>query len=112
MDCVTDRSCHIAPVECDVCSGREALQNFHLTGPSNPRDIVSGPDGNLWFAEYLAGMLARIRTDGVVTEVLEVGGGPWGIGRGVGDTIWLTQFDGNRVARFNVANRAAPNTIW
>ena len=63
---------------------------------------MAGPDGSLWFAEYLAGMSARITTDGVVTEVLEVGGGPWGIGRGVGDTIWLTLFDGNRVARFSV----------
>ena len=55
-------------------------------------------------------MLARIGTDGVVTQVLEVSGGPWGVGRGVGETIWLTQFNGNRVVRFRVdlRLRAAP----
>ena len=47
-------------------------------------------------------MLARIATGGVVTEVQKVRGGPWGIGRGLGNTIWLTRFDGNRVARFRV----------
>jgi virginiamycin B lyase len=84
------------------------ITEFPLPSPSNPRDIMTGPDGNLWFTKYLAGTLARITTSGVVTEVLTVGGGPWGIGRGVGDTIWLTQFDANRVTRFSVGNRAAP----
>jgi len=78
------------------------ITEFPLTSPSNPRDIVSGPDGNLWFTKYLAGMLARIRTDGAVTDVQSVNGGPWGIGRGMGETIWITQFDGNRAARFRV----------
>jgi virginiamycin B lyase len=78
------------------------ITEFQLASPSTPRDIVTGPDGNLWFTEYNAGMLARITTDGVVTDVQKVRGGPWGIGRGLGDTIWLTQFDGNRVARFMV----------
>ena len=30
------------------------------------------------------------------------GGGPWGIGVGLDNTIWLTQFDGNKVSRFRV----------
>jgi len=38
----------------------------------------------------------------VVTVMQNVKGGPWGIGRGAGDTIWLTQFDGNRVGRFTI----------
>jgi virginiamycin B lyase len=85
------------------------ITEFKLKSFSNPRSIVTGPDGNLWFTKYLAGVLARITTDGVVTDVQSVSGGPWGIGRGVGDTIWLTQFDGNRVARSIAASkRAAP----
>lgn len=78
---------------------------FPLASPSNPRGIVSGTDGNLWFAKYLAGTVSRITTEGAVSDVLQVGGGPWGIGRDVGDTLWLTQFDGNRVTRFNVESR-------
>jgi virginiamycin B lyase len=78
------------------------ITEFPLTSSSNPRGIVTGPDGNLWFTENSTDMLARITTGGVVTEVQKVRGGPWGIGRGLGNTIWLTQFDGNRVARFRV----------
>jgi virginiamycin B lyase len=79
------------------------ITEFQLTSPSAPRDIVTGPDGNLWFTEYDAGQLSRITPDGVVTRVQRVRGGPWGIGRGVGNTIWLTQIGGNKVSRFNVS---------
>jgi len=37
-----------------------------------------------------------------VTEVQKVKGGPWGIGRGAGNTIWITLFDGNQVGRFTL----------
>jgi virginiamycin B lyase len=78
------------------------ITEFQLANPATPRDIVTGPDGNLWFTEYDAGMLARITPDGVVTQVQKVRGGPWGIGQGAGNTIWLTLFDGNKVARYRV----------
>jgi virginiamycin B lyase len=80
-----------------------AITEFQLASGSQPRDIVAGPDGNLWFTEYLAGQLAQITPGGIVTEVQPVKGGPWGIGRGAGSTIWLTQFDGNHVGRFTLA---------
>jgi virginiamycin B lyase len=79
-----------------------AITEFPLSGGSQPRDIVAGPDGNLWFTEYGAGQLATITPSGVVTEVQGVKGGPWGIGRGADGMIWLTQIDGNRVARFTL----------
>jgi virginiamycin B lyase len=79
------------------------VTEFPLPNPAQPRDIVTGPDGNLWFTEFLAGQLARITPDGVVTEVQKVRGGPWGIGRGVGNTIWITQINENRVARYTVS---------
>lgn len=79
------------------------ITEFALPVPAQPRDIVAGPDGNLWFTEYNAGQLARITPDGVITQVQKVRGGPWGIGMGLDNTIWLTLFDGNKVARFRVA---------
>jgi virginiamycin B lyase len=78
------------------------VTEFPLPTPSQPRDIVAGPDGALWFTEYNANQLARITTDGVITTVQKVRGGPWGIGRGLNNTIWLAIFDGNKVARFRV----------
>ena len=79
------------------------ITEFPLPTPSQPRDIVAGPDGNLWFTEFNADVLSRITPDGVVTEVKRVKGGPWGIGAGLDNNIWLTLFEGNKVARFRVA---------
>ena len=79
------------------------IAEFPLTAGAQPRDIVAGPDGNLWFTEYAAGQLAQITPAGVVTEVQAVKGGPWGIGRGLDRTIWITVFDGNRLGRLTLA---------
>ena len=78
------------------------ITEFQLASGAQPRDIVAGPDGNLWFTEYTTGQLEQITTAGVVTVVQAVKGGPWGIGRGMGSAIWLTQFDGNHVGRFTL----------
>jgi virginiamycin B lyase len=63
---------------------------------------VAGPDGNLWFTEYNAEQLSRITPAGIVTQVQKVRGGPWGIGLGLNNTLWITQFDGNKISRFRV----------
>lgn len=78
------------------------ITEFQLASGAEPRDIVTGPDDNLWFTDYGAGQLAHITTAGVVTTVQSVNGGPWGIGRGAGGTVWLTQIDGNHVGRFTI----------
>jgi virginiamycin B lyase len=78
------------------------ITEFPIAVPSQPRDIVAGPDGNLWFTEYNADRLSQITPDGIITEVKGVRGGPWGIGRGVGNDLWIVQRDGNRVARFTL----------
>ena len=79
------------------------ITEFQLADGSQPRGIVAGPDGNLWFTDYGAGALTRMSPAGVVIDSERVRDGPWGIGRGLGNTIWLTQIDGNRVARFAIA---------
>src|SRR5438067_13782122 len=38
------------------------------TANSFPDGIVAGPDGNIWFAERIAGKIGRITTDGSLTE--------------------------------------------
>jgi virginiamycin B lyase len=79
------------------------ITEFQLANRAQPRDIVAASDGNLWFTDYGNGQLDRITPAGVVTIVQPVAGGPWGIGRGIGNTIWLTQIDGNRVGRYTIA---------
>jgi virginiamycin B lyase len=63
---------------------------------------VAGPDGKLWFTEYNAEQLSSITTAGVVTRVQRIRGGPWGIGAGLNNTLWITLFDGNKISRFRV----------
>jgi virginiamycin B lyase len=37
-------------------------------GFASPTDIVTGPDGNLWFTEQFADRIGRITPDGVITQ--------------------------------------------
>ena len=78
------------------------ITEFALPTPSQPRDIVAGPDGNLWFTEFNAEALSQITPDGIVTRVQKVRGGPWGIARGVGNTLWIALMTGNKVGRFTL----------
>ncbi|HEU0014021.1 MAG TPA: hypothetical protein VFQ45_10075 [Longimicrobium sp.] len=78
------------------------ITEFALETPSQPRGIVLGPDGNVWFTEYLAEQLSMITPDGVVTRVQRIRGGPWGIGVGADNSIWVTLFDDNKLASFTL----------
>ncbi|MBJ7455082.1 MAG: hypothetical protein JHC74_03380 [Thermoleophilia bacterium] len=65
------------------------------TPGSRPHDIVTGPDGALWFTEdSVIGRLGRITTSGEVTEftsVMTLGGGLSGIAAGRDGNVWFTQ---------------------
>ncbi|MDX2143437.1 MAG: hypothetical protein SFV19_08785 [Rhodospirillaceae bacterium] len=41
---------------------------FTLTGSPNPKDIVAGPDGNLWFTQIDGKKIGRITLTGTVTD--------------------------------------------
>lgn len=81
---------------------------------SNPFDIVSGPDGNLWFSEPggefpggdFPGRLGRITTAGVFTVVRLPGGpaegtaqSPSGITVGADGALWFTDPETNSIGR-------------
>jgi virginiamycin B lyase len=78
------------------------ITEFALETPSQPRGIVLGPDGNVWFTEYLAEQLSMITPEGVVTRVQRIRGGPWGIGVGANSSIWVTLFDDGKLASFTL----------
>ena len=44
-----------------------SIVEYSLGSARGPRDIVSGPDGNLWFTEESARKVAKITTSGTVT---------------------------------------------
>ena len=46
----------------------QVITEFPIPTPSSvPRYIVAGPEGNLWFIEYIANKIGRITAAGVVT---------------------------------------------
>src|SRR6266540_520654 len=64
------------------------------TAGSVPIGIVSGPDGNLWFTEYIGNNIGRITTEGAITEYPIPTGfaRPLSIASGPDGNLWFTEF--------------------
>src|SRR5262249_42573788 len=70
-----------------------------LTPDSAPRDIVAGPNGNLWFTEEGGNRIGTITPSGVVSEFLlpNPGSEPTGMVAGPDGNLWFTEYAGNRI---------------
>jgi streptogramin lyase len=66
--------------------------------------IVTGPDGNLWFAERSANAIARMTPGGVVTEFAlpRPGSAPFWLVVGPDGALWFTEISGDRIGRMTV----------
>jgi len=82
------------------------VSEFRLrTADSFPTGITRGPDGNLWFTEYIGNRIGRITPTGRVTEfpLPTTNSAPQGITRGPDGNIWFTETDANQIGRITVA---------
>jgi virginiamycin B lyase len=72
-----------------------------LTPNAGPVDITAAPDGNMWFTQTLAGNVARITPQGVITEGKSLNSSePFGITMGPdGQSVWYTMMSANKIAR-------------
>jgi len=71
--------------------------------PGSPEQIAPGPGNNLLLTEFGNNKIARITTDGVVTESPEIdNSGPTGIVVGPDRTIWFLGYAANRVYRITL----------
>lgn len=73
---------------------------------SEPHDIVTGADGNLWVAEPRGDTIARVTPAGRVTQFyrgIPVGSRPTYVAAGADGNIWFTEHLTNRVARITPA---------
>ncbi len=68
---------------------------------SSPADIVSGPDGNLWFTDRAIGKIGRITTAGVITEFTPPTAFslPLAIAAGPNGDLWFTEVNANKIGR-------------
>ena len=78
-----------------------------------PIEIVTGPDGNLWFADRYAASVSRMTPDGAVSRV-NVGTatpGPFGVAVGPDGNIWFTESTGNRIGKIELKTitQSGPN---
>jgi virginiamycin B lyase len=65
-----------------------------------PEGIEIGPDGGVWFTESKVDRVARIDSNGWVTEVdLPAGSKPAGIASGPRDLLWVAERGSGRLAR-------------
>src|ERR1700694_1251447 len=76
------------------------------TANSVPEAIVTGPDGNLWFAEYAGvGAIGRITPAGTVTEfsITTANSGAFWITPGPDGNLWFTEFAGDTIGKITTA---------
>jgi hypothetical protein len=76
------------------------------TTNSQPRGIIAGPDGNLWFTEYHADNIGSITPSGEITEfALSPGSRPYYLTAGPDGNIWFAAFTGNWIGRITPAGQ-------
>src|SRR5690349_6951631 len=78
--------------------GRITEFSSGITAGAFPFRITAGPDGNLWFTEYLGDRIGKITTAGVVSEYssgITAGAGPYDITAGPDGNLWFTESTGN-----------------
>src|SRR5262245_7045628 len=63
------------------------------TRASQPVSIVPGPDGNLWFTEFAANQIGRLRTNGTFDEfpILTVASQPDELAAGPDGNVWFAE---------------------
>ena len=75
------------------------------TQGSQPYGIVTGPDGNLWFAEQRGNNIGRITPQGAITEfpVSTQEAYPLGIASGPDGNLWFTESQTGAIGRVSPA---------
>jgi virginiamycin B lyase len=84
------------------------FKEYQLNGFPSPTSITAGPDGALWFTEYLGNKIGRITTTGVITEypVQMVGSELSQLGAitaGPDGALWFTESFASKIGRITTA---------
>jgi virginiamycin B lyase len=83
------------------------------TASSSPLFIAAGPDGALWFTEFLGSKIGRITTTGAITEypTPTPNSGPYGITAGPDGALWFPEYFANKIGRISTAGFFTEYTI-
>jgi hypothetical protein len=72
------------------------------TAASNPTKLITGPNGNIWFAEAAANKIGEVTTSGAFTEhplPYTINVEPLDIAVGSDGNLWFTEAMGDRIGR-------------
>ena len=88
-----------------------SFTNYSLSQGAQPLDIVSGPDGALWFTETYDDSIGRLTTSGTLTETLLCTGcgegqvEPWDIAVGSDGALWFSEYEANAIGRMTTSGQ-------
>ena len=75
------------------------VTEFPLAPDAGPEGIAAAPDGSFWFTQSNAGNIARITTDGLITEARRIKGSePFGITVAPDGNPWYAELSANKIA--------------
>jgi len=86
-----------------VTTGGAITEFSFWTGGRGLWQIISGPDGNLWFPEYNSNFIARVTTGGTLTEFAVPTSGAFAffITNGPDGNLWFTENGVSQVAKID-----------
>ena len=75
-----------------------SLKSGSASSFSGKNIIVTGADGNLWFTEFAASRIGRIKTSGVIRQTRSKDSiEPEGIASGPDGNIWFAEFQADAI---------------
>lgn len=78
----------------------EAPPSAYAVDGSQPEQITTGPDGNLWYTDSLDGGVGRVTPAGAITEFFGgLSGSPYAITAGPDGNLWITTLGLETVSR-------------
>ncbi|MBV8940610.1 MAG: hypothetical protein JO240_02645 [Solirubrobacterales bacterium] len=83
-----------------------SLRTFHLpSAGALPVDVTAGRGGQIWFTEFAADKIGRIRPDGHIDEfrVPTPGAGPYQLAALPDGRVFFTEFNTNKIGRVDQA---------
>jgi virginiamycin B lyase len=92
-----------------IRTGDGAITRVHLPPGSRPRGIASAPDGTIWVTLFGTHQLLEIKPGTLETRTSSLpsraGSSPWAIVVDQAGAVWVGEFAGNTVARFDPRSR-------
>jgi streptogramin lyase len=95
----------------------QAHHEYSLPTGSEPFDVTTGSDGNVWFTDAGTSKIGKTTTSGTITEyALPAGSSPHGIVKGPDNNLWFSDRGSSKIGKITTAGviteYALPTKSW